>query len=292
MMELKELDLNDRGFVHGYLVQYPQELSEFTFTNLFLWRHGRPVYYALFREALIFFVDDSSGGGSKKIMFGPPMGDLEPGDLAALIREETGGAVRMSARYAGALKGMGFVVEEDRDNDDYLYRVADLGTLVGRKYSKKRNHIKNCLNDYHCLYEPISSRNIAECLDLQDKWCNIKGCDITPGLYHEDMAVREAFRHFDEFGIFGGAIRIDGVIQAYAVGERLNRDTAVCHFEKANTEYNGLNQLITHWFAKYSLGDYVYENREQDMGNPGLRQAKMSYYPVQMVSKYSVKLPA
>ena len=49
----------------------------------------------------------------------------------------------------------------------------------------------------------------------------------------------------------------------------------------------GLGQLINQWFALYSLMDFDFVNREQDLGIPGLRQAKQSYYPHHMVNKFS-----
>ena len=50
-------------------------------------------------------------------------------------------------------------------------------------------------------------------------------------------------------------------------------------------EIHGLGQVITHWFAKHALSGFEFVNREQDLGIPGLRQAKESYYPHHMVEK-------
>ena len=82
---------------------------------------------------------------------------------------------------------------------------------------------------------------------------------------------------------------VDGKIQAFAIGERLNPTTAVVHFEKANPELRGMYQLINHWFARNELSEYPYVNREQDLGIEGLRKAKESYHPYHMVRKFSVR---
>ena len=80
-------------------------------------------------------------------------------------------------------------------------------------------------------------------------------------------------------------MRVDGTIQACAIAEDLSPGTAVWHFEKAMADIPGLGQLINHWFSKYGLSDFDYVNREQDLGIPGMRQAKESYHPHHMVPK-------
>ena len=89
---------------------------------------------------------------------------------------------------------------------------------------------------------------------------------------------------------WGGVIRINGAVQAYAIAEELHPGTAVWHFEKAMGGIPGLGQLINQWFAKYGLSGFKYVNREQDLGIPGLRQAKRSYFPDHMVAKYSIAI--
>jgi hypothetical protein len=86
--------------------------------------------------------------------------------------------------------------------------------------------------------------------------------------------------------VFGGAIYVDGCLEAFALGEKLNENTAVVHFEKANPEIRGLYQLINQWFCKNVLQGFTYVNREQDLGSEGLRRAKISYRPHHMVEKF------
>jgi hypothetical protein len=62
------------------------------------------------------------------------------------------------------------------------------------------------------------------------------------------------------------------------------------HFEKAIDAYKGIYQFINQSFAAALPGYYTHINREQDLGDPGLRQAKMTYRPCGFVEKY-VGLP-
>jgi hypothetical protein len=78
-------------------------------------------------------------------------------------------------------------------------------------------------------------------------------------------------------------------VKGFAIGERLNRDTAVCHFEKTDPFMEGLAQLVNREFAARFFTDCTYINREQDLGEPGLRSAKLSYHPVELVRKYRAR---
>ena len=53
---------------------------------------------------------------------------------------------------------------------------------------------------------------------------------------------------------------------------------AVIHIEKADPEINGLYQFINQQFLVHEFPDVALVNREDDVGMPGLRKAKMSYY--------------
>ena len=63
------------------------------------------------------------------------------------------------------------------------------------------------------------------------------------------------------------------------------------HFEKAVVGENsrGVYQYINQAFASILPEKYKTINREQDLGDPGLRQAKMSYNPLDFIKKYKVR---
>lgn len=286
-MNLRPLSLDDRLFVTEYLRRFPPVVSELTFTNLFAWRHTRPIWLDEFRKSLLFFAETKMG----LVLLGNPIGPVSLPEVFDAYSSRITGADRFpKEKLADAPLPPGAMVVEDRDNGDYVYRREDLATLAGRLFTKKRNHINQCLAAYNCQYEMITGETVAECLALQDRWCNDRNCKIEPGLAGEYQAIEETLHHYEKFGLTGGAIRIAGTIEAFAVGEALNPSTAVCHFEKAMPQFQGLAQLINQWFTKNNLGEFDYVNREQDLGIPGLRQAKESYSPDHMVEKVRIVL--
>jgi len=286
-MSLRPLSLADRLLAGEYLRRFPPEISELTFTNLYAWRRTRPIWIDIFRESLIFFAKTKEG----LVVLGNPVGPVSLFDVLRQYGSQVRGVERFPrAMTAGLHLPSGAMVVEDRDNADYVYRANDLATLAGRNFTKKRNHINQCLSAYVCRYEIMTPELIPECLAMQDRWCADRDCGKDPGLCGEYQAIIETLRHYDEFGLTGGAIRIEGTIEAYTVGEVLNPTTAVCHFEKAMPGFQGLGQLINQRFAEHNLAGFTFINREQDLGIPGLRRAKESYHPDHLVEKVRIIL--
>ena len=288
-MKIIPLGIEHKSLIKEYFYHFPPEISEHTFTNLFVWRKFRPVYFIEVQESLLLLIDkENAAGAGKKILFGPPVGTLSAVTAIDTFQDIIDGAVRLPAGEAAELTAAGYPVQADQDNADYVYRVDDLAGLAGRRYAKKRNQIKKCLRAYQCTYEPLTPNIIPDCVALQKRWCAGRSCSTDPGLCAEYTAILSLFAHFTELGLLGGVVRVDGEVQAFAVAERLGPETAVWHFEKNLPGIQGLGQLINQWFARHALSDFSFVNREQDLGVPGLRQAKKSYHPHHMVEKYTL----
>jgi hypothetical protein len=126
---------------------------------------------------------------------------------------------------------------------------------------------------------------------MNTEWAKINGVKHDVQLANEYNAVRCCFEYFDELGLEGGLLRCEGRIIAYTMGDRLNlnSDTYDIHIEKAFGEIKGAYQTINQQFAAFlqkEHPDLVYINREEDMGQAGLRKSKLSYRPAIMVEKY------
>ena len=194
-------------------------------------------------------------------------------------------------KYLDELIKNGYKPAPDRDNFDYVYRVEDMANLQGQKYQSKRNLVNGFFKNISYDYIKLTSEVVGECKSFQESWCNIKKCKQDMNLIAENFAVSELLDNFKEINLFGGIIRINGKIEAFTIAEQLNADTAVIHIEKANSNIRGLYQAINSIFCKEELlGRFEFVNREQDMGNAGLRKAKLSYHPAFMIEKYYIKI--
>jgi len=292
--EFRPIELEDRAILPDYLEAVQPQISEYTFMNLYVWRKSdRPL---LSRRRDVLLIKALKCPDSREVLL-PPLGSKE---LAQTVSEligdvEKGGKLPplygVLKDQAEALAKIGFSVRFDRDNSDYVYLVKDLIELRGTRFHSKRQAIKRCLSEHRCEYVPITP-DIAElCLQLQEEWCNLVNCNESQGLREEDQAIKETFLHYEHLNVSGAAVAVDGKIQAFTIGEKLNNDTAVIHFEKANPKIRGLYQLINQWFCKNTLAGYTYVNREQDLGEPGIRRAKEGYHPHHMVEKYVAEQP-
>ncbi len=178
----------------------------------------------------------------------------------------------------------------NRDESDYIYMQEKLASLAGKKLHGKRNHIHRFEEQNpDWVYERISEENEEDCAKMAMRWC-MKNCtgeenEIEYDKIDESKLVVYAIRHRDELGMIGGALRAGGSIIAITLGERLTSDTFVVHFEKAFSEIQGAYPMVNREFVRHELADYTYVNREEDLGEEGLRKAKLSYRPEIILNK-------
>lgn len=181
-----------------------------------------------------------------------------------------------------------FDLEEDRDSFDYIYDADGMRTLVGRKNSKKRNHLNYFLKEYENRYEykSLGRDDFYDCLKLSEKWQSDKGA--TADTIYEYEVINKIFDDYDFLSehIKVGGVYVDGVLKAFSVGSLINRDTALIHIEKADSEIRGLYPFIMQQFLLNEFPDIKYVNREDDMGLDNIRKSKLSYHPCCFAKKY------
>ena len=291
--QFKDLSLEERVLIEAAFLQFPPSISEFTFTNFFMWRHA----YQLKISRLQNFLCLLSDKGETSFFF-PPIGEGDVVECYLMLLQylKEKGALPKIARVPESVaaqidwKAAGMAAELDRDQSDYIYLTEDLIKLEGRKYHRKRNHIKQFKERYSYQYIPLTSEWVSECLRLETEWCDLRHCEAVPGLANESVAIKEALTNFSQLSAKGAAILIGGKLEAFTWGEPLNRETVVIHIEKANSAFEGLYPLIHQAFLENQWSEYIYVNREQDLGEEGLRKAKESYFPHHMINKYIITL--
>ena len=184
---------------------------------------------------------------------------------------------------------------EERDLFDYVYDAESMRTLGGRKNQKKRNHINYFLKEYEGRFEYrlLNKEDFNSCLDLVKKWASNKeeNNEYDENMDEELIGIKKIFNNYDILNdnIKIGGIFIDNKLEAFTIGELLNPNMALIHIEKANPDIRGLYPFINQQFLVNEFSQVEFVNREEDLGIPGLRKAKLSYHPIRFVEKYTVK---
>lgn len=285
----RDMTLDDKLLVDTLLMDGQPQISELSFGSLFMWQDSEPVQLSRINETVL--MQSSHEDGNLYLL--PPLGKKPLPEVLDMMKQAPPSPDHqlpilygISTTDAEELRARGMKIEPCRHHWDYVYLTSDLAELPGDKYHAKRNLIARCLKQHRCEYSEITPSMIGQCLQVEAKWYQLRNRNGISGLDAESRAIKKLLEHYQDLGVFGGVICVDGVIEAFAIAERLNRETAVIHAEKANPEIKGLYQVINQWFCQKARLDFKFVNREQDLGIPGLRKAKMSYHPHHMVEKY------
>lgn len=289
-----DISMGDKPLFDKYMAEYNPQSSEFTFTNFFMWRKLYRYRFAVI-EGLLCVLAAPENDRPYALA---PIGNR--GAAAFKKAVEVLKAYFICRGWKPVFKkvpeeglahferaGM-HAVEHDRDNSDYVYLAEELINLKGKKFDGKRNHINRFKREHSFEYVTLTDELVGECKRIMKEWCIARDCSCRNSSYCEKDANEEALDNFRELRLKGALIKVDGRFEAFTAGELLNPETAVVHIEKANPGINGLFTLINQQFCEREWSGAKYINREQDLGQEGLRKAKLSYHPVKMVNKYIV----
>ena len=291
-IEFKKIELEDQELISHFFAHHTSRSCERTFTNVYLWARFYDVSFAVVEESLVFKSENEEG-----CAFAYPAGEPEHVRRAidALMEYSKGRGepFRMynvtpdNYAYIEQWYPERFQIEYNEDLADYVYESEKLATLSGKKLHSKRNHINKFKAVYEgrWSYEPITKENLEECFQMALKWRNENGCEDDEEKNAEICVTLNSLRLFEELGLVGGVLKVDGEIAAFTIGEPICEDTFVVHIEKAFADIDGAYTMINQQFVQHACMDYRYVNREEDTGAEGLRKAKRSYKPVFMVEK-------
>lgn len=287
-MVFKPVKAEDKEVIEKYMKQMNSRSCDMSFATVYLWSEYYRSYYTICEDMLIF----QSGGPGHSFSF--PIGKKDPADtieaLAAYCKKE-GYSLRfhcvsiwakeyLDRNYPGK-----FEVTFDQDYADYIYERQALIELKGKKYHGKKNHVNKFMKTYEWSYEAVDENNLDECLAMLDAWKEQNCASDDEEKKAEVSVSRKALLQREFLGLRAGLIRADGNVVAFSVGESISDDTFVVHIEKAYADVPGAYSIINQQFILHEAEGYSYVNREDDVGNPGLRKAKMSYHPVFMEEK-------
>jgi len=295
MIKFKDITLEDKEAITSITMNSERKNCDLSFSNLCSWRFMYDTKFAIVDGFLLFKFHMNN-----ELAYMMPVGE---GDLKKILEAIIDDATSEGKSFLmyGVCNNMKDEIEKlmpgkfdfssNRDYVDYIYLRTDLAELKGKKFQPKRNHANKFYKTYTDYeYVPITADRISECLRLEEEWCKANDCGQQNGLGNERKSLTYALNHFDELGLTGGILYVNGKIAAFTFGMPINHETFGVHVEKADTEIEGAYNVINQEFAKHIPEQFVYLNREEDLGIEGLRKAKLSYQPAILLEKNIARL--
>jgi hypothetical protein len=265
--------LEMRSQAHEMFLKTKSNVSAFTFSNIYLFRNKYNFKICSMENSLIVTGEENG----KTFFF--VLGELPSQSLLQELLKNYDYWKNISENQLGCKI---VNAQEDQNNFEYLYLRTDLVELPGKNFQKKRNLVNTFVKNYkyETVHKILDKTTQKDALKVLDKW----------GTRGDYSSAKEALELHSELELSGLVFYINGNPVAYCQGEMLaDNESFAVHFEKALDEYKGIYQYINQEFAKSLPPNVVHINREQDLGDEGLRQAKLTYRPVGFVKLFSSK---
>lgn len=267
----------------------PNKANDYTLTGLFMWRDYFNVYFAkdgddiyiyqLLDNIYLFYFPLCSDArtGLENIVYYAQEQNISYG-FYPLCKDEIRLLDEMKLKYT---------IIYSEDYRDYLYQRNDLAMYNGKKYHSQRNHLNRFLiNNPNYKFERINVHNLCKVKEFFGEYC-VKYPYKDETEKEEYLKIPELLDNMEEYGIFGYYLEINGSIEGFELGEVVN-DMYYSHIQKANVEIQGIYATIVNLMVKELPNLVKCINREEDMGNEGLRISKQRYRPSGYIEKYII----
>lgn len=291
-MDFKILDIAAIPEVRSFLKYINTNTCDYTIGGIYMWRKYFHMHYTIENGVYYSRLYDSQG----KEYYNLPLSEDMEGALVYLTDElrKRGKEINFCTIPEAFIPMFEkhFTIksiQEQTDYFDYLYTTEALTNLQGKKYRSQRNLISQferavgswSLKAIHAEDIPaIRSFYLDSCVARQDD----------PIAKEEQEMVLEVLDHFESYGMLGGYLLADDALVGFSLGEILN-DTLFVHIEKASRTIKGTYQMLTYQMAlHFAKGKVSFINREEDMGDPGLKKAKEAYHPIKMLKKFAIEV--
>ncbi len=272
-----------------FLGKYPQSLSGYTMAPLVAWSPTYRYEWAFADTEILLISCIPYPETHRQLMqpIGPLNGEVQKKIIASA------GSLAYPLKMVNVTKSFikkhpellrSFSCQENRSFSNYLYRADALAKLRGRKYSKKRNLLSQASKLYAWECRPLTEAGTGDCKEVLDTIQEEEQPAIEGMLEREITALQYTLDHFKALHQKGLLIYIEGKPVAFSIFEEISPKVAAVHFERALRRYKGLYQVIN-WETSKIIAEKGYEsiNREEDLGDRGLRDAKKSYHPIKII---------
>lgn len=287
--KFKSLELEDYSLISKHLARCSRKICELNLANLVIWKDFDRPEYTFINDNLCILISPPT----EPPYFLEPLSHNKLIETVKVCLQHAGRISRASESLIVGLPRGVFHYSCLRNQFDYVYQVSELAELKGKKFDGKRNQIKKFQHRFP-KYEfvQLESGSKDRALELFERWFESKK-DTAYFTKLSYMAQRKAlvsaFLNFEKLEILGGALIAENALRGFIMGSVLTAKTVAAHFSYTDPEYPGVSQTLLWEACNHTFSAYTNINLEQDLGIPGLRQAKLSYHPLRLEKKFEIK---
>lgn len=283
----KSLQLGDRKEVENVTKQFPP-YSDFNFVNLWSWNIHDQIRISQLNCNLVVRFSCPATDHQFYSFFGSFEVERTAEQLLERCRSE---GLEAKLRFIPEIAAKALLARiEDRDSFDYIWSVGYIlgfGNKILRNKLRKLEKFKEAFPQYSIgrlnLQSKQTQRQIIELFERwqvgKNQWG--KSAKIELAALKRCMALSEHV----EFSAFGGFL--NNALIGFSINEVVQCGYFISHFQKADPEFYGLGELMIHELAQLAQqSGCEYINAQEDLGVPGLREAKKAWSQGVFLKKY------
>lgn len=289
--------LKKRDIVLKYLSQAKSPLSVFSFTSLFTWKDYFKFDLKIINDCLCVFAYSDLGC----FLYLPPLGnkiDERTIDKCFAVMEKTNGKKGITRIENVSEDLLKYFPEQKyalyKKGYEYCYFRDDIVALKGNAYKSKRSSLNQFLKNYKHEFCHFDSAMIKDCVKLYDQWAANRLANDKESIYRQMIEDNRnvhqlAIKYYNELGLVGRVVRVNGETKAYTFGYAVNKETFCILFEITDLNIKGLAVYIfREMCADPKVKNYRFINVMDDFELKNIEATKMSFNPSLLLPMYVV----
>ncbi len=286
MHEFRTLELADKASINlllqdaFYFEDYVS--SELVFENMFVWNYHHQIELAWLGEELAIV---RSLEKDRRWIYFPPICRTREQFLTGLayIRKQYPDAIvgGLSQTMMAQTHVADALYLYDDYFSEYIYLPNELADMKGGKFSRKRNLIAQFKKKYQYSFEAYDDHhaNLVKAFLLRYKQ--------EGGADDDFKAIEYALENRQNIDLFCDVLLVDGAVVSLSIGTISIYHHAVILFEKNDFDYVGSGPMIVQLSVNAHYLGCRALSRQEDLGIPQLRKAKLSFNPIKKDRKYA-----
>ena len=295
----RPVELTDKECIDAYMMRFGENSCQHSFVTMYS-LSGKYGDEFCIRDGFLYVLRRAIGEDGVRCYLAP-MGDGDRRKAYQTILEDAH-AHQQRAAFMTLTEGQKefverefpgmFEVTERRDYAEYLYHTEKLVQLPGHRLKDKRRELRLFWGKYgeRARVDRLTKADLEEVWEFEQCWLGqcLEDHD-REGLIREARMIRRQLDSFDELGLTGIVLRIDGIVRGFRYGVPLNSRCYDAIAEKGDRDIPHIYQVLKQEAARQCAPEYDWINLEEDVGVEGLRSSKLSYEPDFLLTKYYVE---